>query len=106
MEDSQIRRDIQDFFEEEQRIQDEQKRQNVAEASKEAQKAFNSADISRLLQSDNDEFMNYFYSTTPPNIHEVEVNPAGGPGKGSGSKCKRKKDKKGTKIHVEPWMLL
>ncbi|MCM1564910.1 MAG: hypothetical protein NC238_02940 [Dehalobacter sp.] len=98
------REEIQGFFEEDQKIEDELKLKNVVQAGLDARKGFNSADISHLIYSSNREFWDWWCHTTSPNIHEKEVIPGGGGVvKGSGSKSKGKKDKKGNKVYVDPW---
>lgn len=89
------REEIQEFFEEEQRLEDEQKRQNVAEEGRKRE-PFSSADIERLIQSSNREFMDWWGRTTSPNIHEKDVIPGGWDGvkRGSSSSKGRKKKRK------------
>jgi len=99
------REEIQAFFEEEQRLEDERKRQNLAKVSQEVKKAFSSADIERLIQSSNREFMDWFYSTVSPDIHSVEVPPAGGPASKRNSSSRKRKVKRKMPRPSEFWKL-
>lgn len=99
------REEIQEFFEEEQRAEDEQKRKNVAEEGQKKE-PFSSADIERLIQSSNEEFMDWFYSTLPPQNTQVDVNPTGGPAKRKSSNSKGRKKRKRRKYREnDPWII-
>jgi len=97
--------EIQEFFEEDQRIKDKKSRKVVAEASEKAKQAIklNSGNIKHLVYCDEDVFWNWWGATTQPDIHSVEVLPAGGPKRGGGSRNRSKKDKKGNLAYEDPW---
>lgn len=104
----QISHEVQDFFEEEQQNENEELRKRVAQAAEEALKAVRksalcSANIMGMVNAEDGAVMDWMYKTLPPQNSQVEVRPAGGPAKGGGSKSRRKKDKKGHKIFLDPW---
>lgn len=102
------REEIQEFFKEEQKLEEIVVRKRVAQASKEAQEAvrrtaLNSANIVGMVNSEDGMVMDWMYRTLPPQNSQVEVIVGGGPKPGGGSKSKRKKSKKGNKVYMDPW---